>query len=161
MPKFDFEEIDSQLFGEKANAGYALLWTWGMVEAGAFALVAGAFGILPEDEKAKILEEVPLARKLRFLRDNKVINAKEYQILDNFREERNALFHRHGIRVINYIVDKKKDRELVQKCFEVFALMIEILERTPAMEATYRQTRNNTQPFSSHPHRVNSEESQK
>ena len=124
-------------------------------------MVAGAFGLLPDDNKARLFEDVPLARKLKFLKDTKTISEEEYKTLDGFRQNRNSLFHRHGVKVINYIVDKEKDREAIDKCFEVFALMLEIMERTPALKATYSKRRRNTKMPFEHPSELNTEKSEK
>lgn len=66
---------------------------WGIIELRANECILKAHGLSSQDPKSEPLLELKVDRKLKVLRDLRILPVDAYEIVNQFKKKRNHLFH--------------------------------------------------------------------
>jgi hypothetical protein len=69
------------------------LTNWSLIEISVDECVAYLFGYAPSEEEADLLNEIPLGRKLSYLKDWGVLSSEDFQSIKNLQTKRNHIVH--------------------------------------------------------------------
>jgi hypothetical protein len=99
---------------KKEEYANLMLLAWSVIENGMDIIFIDKFlsEVTLGDRKTKLLLDLPLRRKLEFLKRTKVISKREFSRIDAFRNHRNDLFHHQAKEIFRLVVT---DEEIAER----------------------------------------------
>ena len=86
-----------------------LLIAWGIIELRASECILKAHGLSSQDPKSKSLLKLSVGHKLKALRNLGFLPVDAYEVVNQFKEERNDLVHRGALSILGLSEPKKEE----------------------------------------------------
>ena len=84
-----------------------VLLAWSIVEMHSTNVLVRSYGLSTQNSESRGVIKLPVTEKLRRLREMGLLSKDDFNILQQFKEERNDLFHMGGLFFPNYSEEQK------------------------------------------------------
>ncbi len=84
-----------------------VLLAWSIIEMHSTNVLLRAYGLSTQNPKSRRVIKLPVTEKLRRLKEMGLLSDDDFNIIQEFKEERNSLFHMGGLFFPNYSEEQK------------------------------------------------------